>query len=358
MARMTLRSRLERAAAMSILKAPRTLLRAAAGPRVMSPEGYELDVQGQVLLGLMRLSRQPELHERGVAGGRRLLDHTGDLLRLGGASDVATIDRTLPGAEGPRRARIYTPAAARGGKAPGLVFFHGGGFVLGSIESHDSVCRALASRAGVIVASIDYRLAPEHRFPAGVDDAVAATRWVLQNAATLGVDPSAVAVGGDSAGGNFAALVALALRGAPLRPAFQLLVYPCTDLTRALPSHKYFREGFFLPEPTILWFRQNYLPDPKLESDPRASPLFEQDVSGLPPALVVTAGFDPLRDEGRAYADRMAAAGAKVESVCAEGLMHGFLNTAGAIDAAEDMMKLIADRLKQALALSPVATAA
>jgi acetyl esterase len=350
MRRMNLRSRFERRAALTLLEAPRGILRRLVGAPVRSEEGFELDLQGQALMWLMHRSRQPELHERGVKGGRRILDRSGALLSVPGIQDITTVDRTVPGADGRRRARIYTPAAARGGKAPGLVFFHGGGFVLGSIESHDGACRALASRAGVVIASVDYRLAPEHRFPAGVDDAVAAARWVLQNAPAIGVDPAAVAVGGDSAGGNLAALVSIALRGEPLQPSFQLLIYPCTDLTRSLPSHRQFRKGFTLPEASVLFFREHYLPDVSLESDPRASPLFVRDLSGLAPALVMTAGFDPLRDEGRAYAEKMRAAGVAVECVCAEGAMHGFINTAGGLDESARMLDLAADRLRGALA--------
>jgi acetyl esterase/lipase len=347
---MGLRSRFDRAVTLAVLGLPRALLRRLVGAPVRSPEGYELDLQGQAQLWLMRVSKQPELHEGGVEGGRRAFERVGGLLEIRGIGDVVTVDRTVPAAGGARRIRVYTPASARGARAPGLVWFHGGGWVIGSIETHDGVCRALARRAGVVVVSVDYRLAPEHRFPAGIEDAVAATRWVLENAASLGVDPSAVAVGGDSAGGNFAALVALALRGAPVEPAFQLLVYPATDLTRSQPSHRFFREGFMLPEPAILWFRDRYLPDVKLESDPRVSPLFASDLSGLPRALVVTAGFDPLRDEGRAYADRLREAGVPVEYVCSEGSMHGFINTAGAIDESARVMDLLARRLRETLA--------
>jgi acetyl esterase len=307
---------------------------------------------------LSRASKQPELHELGVEAGRRYLEQAGALLEIRGIDDVATVDRTLPGADGPRRARVYTPAIARGGRAPCLAWFHGGGFVLGSIESHDGVCRALASRAGVVVVSVDYRLAPEHRFPAGLDDAIAATRWVLANAATIGIDPARVGVGGDSAGGNLAALVAQELRSAPLKPVFQLLVYPVTDMTRSLPSHRFFRTGFTLPELSILWFRELYLPDLKLESDPRTSPLFAADLSGLPQALVVTAGFDPLRDEGRAYADRMRDAGVEVAFECSKGSMHGFLNTAGAIEESARVLDLVALRLREGLAPPRAAPAA
>jgi acetyl esterase len=355
---MGLRSRFERAAALAVLNLPRGLLRRLAGPARRSPEGYEMDLQSQALLWLMRAGKQPELHESGVEGGRHILESSGRVLDISGIRDVTAVDRTVPGAAGPRSVRIYTPSGAREGRGGGLVWFHGGGFVLGSIESHDGVCRALASRSGAIVVSVDYRLAPEHRFPAGVDDALAATRWVLENGASIGIDPANVAVGGDSAGGNFATLVALALRGATRSPVFQLLVYPATDLTRAQPSHRTFREGVLLPEKTILWFKQHYLPDASFESDPRASPLFVKDLSGLPPALVITAGFDPLRDEGHAYATRMRDAGIKVEYVCFEGLMHGFFNTVGGIAEAARGLDLAADRLRQALAGRVVASAA
>jgi acetyl esterase len=348
---MGLRLRLERAATLAVLNLPRGLLRRIVGPPVRSPEGFELDLQGQAILWLMRASRQPELHDSGVEGGRRVLDHTGRVLDMKGIDDVEVTDLTVPGADGPRAARIYRPGTARGaGASPALVWFHGGGFVLGSIKSHDGVCRALASFSGAVIVSVDYRLAPEHRFPAAVDDAVAATRWVLENGASIGVDAASVAVGGDSAGGNLAALVSLALRVAPRKPVFQLLVYPVTDLTRSMPSHRTFREGVMLPEKSILWFRGLYLPDPSYEARPEVSPFFASDLSGLPPALMLTAGFDPLRDEGKAYADRMRAAGVEVEYVCSEGSMHGFMNTAGAVAESGRMLMLAADRLRKALA--------
>jgi acetyl esterase len=230
-----------------------------------------------------------------------------------------------------------------------LVWFHGGGFVLGSIESHDGLCRALAAQAGVVVVSIDYRLAPEHRFPAGVEDAIAATRWVLDLSEELGIDPHALAVGGDSAGGNLAAVVAQSLRGGSPPLAFQLLVYPATDATCREPSHRLFQDGFVLTERDIAWFLEQYLPDPRLASDPRVSPLFAEDLTGLPPALVVTAGFDPLRDEGRRYAERMRQSGVTVEHIGSEGSLHGFLNTAGAVREASRVLKLVAERLRNRL---------
>ena len=199
------------------------------------------------------------------------------------------------------------------------------------------------------VVSVDYRLAPEDRFPAGLEDALAVTRWVLENGREIGIDPEAVAVGGDSAGANLAAVVAQTLRVSERRPAFQLLAYPPTDATCRLPAHQLFAEGFLLSERTIQWFLDHYVADRSLETEPRVSPLFAKDLSGLPPALVLTAGFDPLRDEGRAYADRMRSAGVTVEYVCAQGSLHGFLSTAGGLRESARMLSHAADALRSAL---------
>jgi len=345
---MSLRLRIERAAARTLLKLPAPVLRMVVGPPRRSPEGFELAVQMQALLWLMRVSRQPELAEGGVEKGRRAMDRSGNILATR-VRDVTTEDRTVPGAAGPRRARVYTPASARGHAAPGLVWFHGGGFVVGSIESTDGICRALASRAGLVVVSVDYRLAPEHPFPAAVEDAVAATRWVLEHGSSMGIDPRAVAVGGDSAGGNLSTVVAQALRSEPRRLAFQLLLYPATDLTRSMASHRQFREGLILTERSTRWFTENYVPEKGSVTDPRASPLFASDLAGLAPALVLTAGFDPLRDEGKAYVEKMRAAGVEVEHVCAEGSVHGFFNMTGALPESARMLELVAARLRRAL---------
>ncbi|MGO9835172.1 MAG: alpha/beta hydrolase [Polyangiaceae bacterium] len=353
---MTLRLHIERAVTRTFLALPTPVLRRIVGPPRRSPEGFELEVQTQALLWLMRVSGQPELAEGGVEKGRRAMDRTGSLLATL-VDDVTTDDRMVPGAAGQRRARIYMPESARGRVAPGLVWFHGGGFVVGSIDSHDGICRALSSRAGVIVVSVDYRLAPEHRFPAGLDDALAATRWVLGHGLSLGIDPGALAVGGDSAGGNLSAVVAQTLRHEARHPAFQLLLYPATDCTRSMASHRHFRDGLILTERSIDWFTENYLPAKSFETDPRASPLFATDLRGLAPALVVTAGFDPLRDEGLAYAEKMRAAGVAVEHVCAETSVHGFMQMTGALPESARMFALIAARLRQALS-SPAARSA
>jgi acetyl esterase len=322
----------------------------AGAPR-RSPEGIALDLQSQAMLKLARLGGEEEEYDD-VESARQHAERSWNLLAPRGGGDVHVRDRMIPGGEGPRRARVYTPArdVGRGsGCAPGIVWFHAGGFVLGSLETHDGICGALAMRAGVVVLSVDYRLAPEHPFPAAVDDALAAARWVLGHGAAVGIDVSAVAVGGDSAGGNLAAVTAYCLRGAPRQPVFQLLVYPSLDATCREPSHRYFADGLVLTEQAVGWFLSHYLPNPGLVTDPRVSPLLAPDLSGLPPALLVTAGFDPLRDEGRAYAERMRLAGVRVEHVCSQGSVHGYLATAGAIRESRRMLRLVAERLKRGL---------
>jgi acetyl esterase len=337
---------LRRAGATGFLALPEATLRWIVGPPVRSREGWTLDLQSHALLWLMRtIGESAEYSD--VDGARRTLERNAPVLAPRPSDRIRVEQRELPGAAGLRHARIYygAPGVAW---APGLLWFHGGGFVLGSIESHDGVCRALASHAAATVVSIDYRLAPENRFPAGLDDAVAVTSWVLEKGRQIGIDPEAVAIGGDSAGGNLAAVVAQSLRTSSRRPAFQLLAYPPTDATCRQPSHTSFAEGMMLTERTIQWFLDHYIADRCLEVDPRVSPLFAADLAGLPPAFVVTAGFDPLRDEGRAYAARMRDAGVPVEYLCSQGSIHGFLSTAGAIRESARVLALAANAVRRA----------
>lgn len=233
-------------------------------------------------------------------------------------------DRLVPGADGGKLpARIYWPRD-RPGQAL-VVYFHGGGWVLGGLDGHDATARALASGAGTIVVSVDYRLAPEHRFPAAAEDAYAATAWAAENAVELGGDPERLAVAGDSAGGNLAAVAALLAveRGGP-EPAFQLLVYPVTDHDFDTESYADSDVDCLLTRQHMIWFWEQYAPDPAQRDDPRASPLRARDLSGLPPAHVVTAGRDPLRTEGRRYAERLRAAGVPTSTQHCPGLPHGF----------------------------------
>jgi acetyl esterase len=223
-------------------------------------------------------------------------------------------------------ARLYTPTLSRG---PLLVFFHGGGFMYGDLESHDAACRFLAERSGVRVLAVDYRLGPEQPFPAAYDDAVAAYRWVVEHADDLGADPARLAVGGDSAGGNLAAVVAIEAARAGLPLALQLLVYPVTDAARENASAAAFRSGFYLTAAFMDLAETSYIVDSD-PRDPRISPVYADLPAGLAPAYVATAGFDPLRDEGEAYARRLAEAGAQVEVRRFGDQIHGFFNLVGA----------------------------
>jgi acetyl esterase len=236
-------------------------------------------------------------------------------------------DVAIPAPYGVLPARLYRerPDGEAGGL---LVYFHGGGWVVGDLDSADNVCRYLVRNAGVAVLSVDYRLAPEHRFPAAVEDAVTAFDFAVSHAASLGARPDAVAVGGDSAGGNLATVVCQ-LRTAGQRPAFQLLFYPATDLSRKHDSVGLFSRGYFLTEAQLDWYRDQYLAAPADALDPRASPLLAEDLAGLPPAYVATAGFDPLRDEGERYAQRLREAGVPVEVRRHEQLIHAFVNATG-----------------------------
>ena len=232
-----------------------------------------------------------------------------------------------------------------------LVYFHGGGWVIGDLDTHDTLCRELANGSGCAVVSVDYRMGPEYRFPAAVDDCIAALSWVSANARSLHLDPGRLAVGGDSAGGNLAAVVAIAARNAGDLPiAFQLLIYPATDMRRSAPSHTSNGEGYLLTRDTIRYFHDHYIDDAKHDLDWRASPLLHPDLSHLPPAFVLTAGFDPLRDEGLQYAQALTAAGTRSTLVCFERQIHGFITMGKVLDEANTAVALCASQLRAALA--------
>jgi acetyl esterase len=257
----------------------------------------------------------------------------------------------LPGPAGPLPFRIYTPVAPAAEPLAALVYFHGGGFVIGNLDTHDGFCRMLANASGCRVISVDYRLAPEHKFPAAVEDAYAATKWVAEHAATLGIDPNRIAVGGDSAGGNLAAVVCqLAKKADGPKLALQILFCAPTDRTAETESHLAFAEGYFLEKAAIRWFRDQYYPPNMDLNDPRAFPLRAADLAGLPPAHIHTAAFDPLRDEGKAYADRLERSGVKVRYTCHEAMIHHFYGMAGAIPYAHTAMKTAGAAIKTALA--------
>ena len=247
--------------------------------------------------------------------------------------------------------RLYRPLASTPEQVlPVLVYYHGGGWTIGDLESHDTLCRQLANGSGCAVVAVDYRMGPEHRFPAAVDDAIAATRWVHANAASLGLDASRMAVGGDSAGGNLAAVVAIAARDAGDLPiAFQLLIYPATDQRRIAPSHESNGRGYLLTKETITYFHDHYIDDARHDLDWRASPLLHPDLSRLPPAFVLTAGYDPLRDEGLQYAQALTEAGNRASLVCFERQIHGFITMGKVIDEANTAVSLCAAQLREAL---------
>ena len=227
--------------------------------------------------------------------------------------------------------RIYTPVAAAAEPLAGLIYFHGGGWVFGNLDTHDGICRTLANEAACRVIAVDYRLAPEHAFPAAVDDSYAATTWIAQNASRLGIDPNRIAIGGDSAGGNLAAVVCQRAKSAGPRLALQVLFCPVMDMSVDTPSRRALSAGYFLDQSMIDWSLKMYCPGGIDLGDPEISPLRAADFAGLPPAHIHTAEFDPLRDEGKAYADELARAGVAVRYMCHEGMIHHFYGMGGFI---------------------------
>ena len=247
--------------------------------------------------------------------------------------------------------RTYRPKGVAATTAlPALVYFHGGGWVIGDLDTHDVLCRFLAAEAGIAVVNVDYRLAPEAKFPAAADDAWAATQWVVKNAAKLGIDASRLAVGGDSAGGNLAAVVALMARdaGAPALK-LQVLMYPVTDVGTQTQSYKDFGEGYLLTRDGMKWFFDHYLASKDQESDWRVSPLRAKSLAGVAPALIITAGFDPLRDEGEAYARKLREAKVRTDYVCYGGMIHGFMPMGKLIDTGNRAVSHAAASLREAL---------
>jgi acetyl esterase len=303
----------------------------------------------RALLDQQAASGRPPLHRQSVAQARAF--HTGDAAALNGeAVHVAAVaDRAVPGPGGDLRARVYTPRGAP--PFPIVVFFHGGGWVVGTLDTYDPLCRALAAAVPAVVVSVDYRLAPEHRWPAAVEDAYAATLWASRHAAELGGAQHRLAVAGDSAGGNLAAVVALGARdrGGPAI-AFQLLVYPALDAAGDTGSWREHADGFYLTAAGMRWYWDHYLGGAD-GAAPDASPLRAAFLGGLPPALVVTADHDVLRDEGEAYAARLREAGVAADVRRVEGVVHGFFRWRAVTGAADAALQEAAAALRSALAL-------
>lgn len=283
-------------------------------------------------------AREMFLKTRAASGGRR-------------PDGVTSSDRTIPGPAGPIRVRLYRPAsAAVDAMLPALLYVHGGGWVIGDLDSHDVTAARLSVMAGVAVMSVDYRLAPEHPFPAGYDDVVAALRWLVRHGAEIGIDGTRLAIGGDSAGANIAAAAAILARDegiAALR--FQLLSYPVTDAVTTTESYQLFATGYGLTCASMQWFIDCYLPNEADRTDWRAAPLHAASLQGVCAALVITCGFDPLRDEGRAYARRLYDAGVRVDHIEFGGMNHGFLGSYALLHTARRAIATSALALREAL---------
>ena len=289
-----------------------------------------LDAEASFLLDLMEQAvkgGRPKLQSLPHKVGRSAVDKMSEDSEADPPQVAAVDDGAFAGPGGEIHFRRYRPLGVEPGALPTLIYYHGGGFVIGNIETHDSTCRRLANKSRCQVISIDYRLAPEHPFPASTDDSVAAFRHIRDNALSFEVDDKRIAVGGDSAGGAIAAVVCQVTRDAgDATPAFQMLIYPATDSSKESASRKQFADGYFLTKELMDWFWEAYAPKGIDQSDLRLSPLLARDFKGLPPAFVLTAGFDPLRDEGRAYANRLVDAGIKTTYVNYPGTIHGFFS--------------------------------
>jgi acetyl esterase len=322
-----LRTRVEAAAAQLVYALPRPVRRLIAG-RPIRLDGQELSLDAQLLLRLQQISgaamghETPEKSRKNLAASQHLV--SGEPIQ-----PVSVRELIIPDDNGGIPASLYTPAGLPNPSGL-LVFYHGGGWVIGTRASHDNTARFLAQKAGVRVLSVEYRLAPEHPFPAATDDAVTAFDYAYAKAQDLGIDPERIAVGGDSAGGNLAAVTAqVTTRRSGPAPAFQLLFYPGVDASTRRRSRELFGDGFFLTDTDMTWYLGHYAPEGVDRTDPRMSPLLAKDFTGLPPAYIATAGFDPLRDEGEAYAEKLREAGVPTALSRQPDLIHGFASFLG-----------------------------
>ena len=311
----------------------------------------EADAATRALLEWVAEADAPPLRGMTPEDARRAFDERRERVDLDPEPVARVEDRAIDTPAGAIPVRLYDPRGGSGGAPPMLVWHHGGGFVIGGLDSHDSLCRRVANAADCLVVSVDYRLAPEHPYPAAAEDAVAALEWVAGNAAAIGGDPARIAVGGDSAGGNLAALAAQHARdrGAPELRA-QILVYPALEPAGRYESAETWADVFPIDRKTIAWFYGHYHGDGARIGEPWASPGRVADLSGLAPATILTAGLDPLRDEGAAYASRLSEAGVPVEYHCHDGTVHGFLGMGKALPHAGDAIRRIAAALRAAFA--------
>ncbi|MHA6801998.1 alpha/beta hydrolase [Salinifilum ghardaiensis] len=342
----------EAGALRGVISLPRTARRWIAGAPVRL-DGQELALDAQLLLRMQRLAGKDQLSADTPELARAAMRQAIGLLGTGAVPGVVAAERRIDTPDGPLPARLYRPREVTG-TGPLLVFYHGGGWVIGDLDTHDDLCRFLAKHVGIRVLSVDYRLAPEHPFPAAYDDALAAYRFAVEQAAELGTTRDAIAVGGDSAGGNLAAAVALHAPGAGLpHPRMQFLLYPAVDATERRASRQMFAEGFLLTDADMDWFMDSYVPAEQQRKDPRLSVLLAEDLGGLAPAYVVTAGFDPLRDEGEAYVERLTEAGVSVVHRRFDDLIHGFATLRGAGARFEQALFEMVGSLRAGLATAP-----
>lgn len=330
---------------------PTPIQRVLAG-RPIRVDGQELNTEIQLMLRMLALLPDSDFEQLGLTRSREQIDMEARLVS-GRPLPMASVEAvTIPGRGGPIPARMFRPEGLPA-VAPLLVYFHGGGFVLGGLDSHDSTCRFLARHAQVAVLAVDYRLAPENPFPAATDDAVTAFRYAVDNAAALGVDPVRIAVAGDSAGGNLAAVVSQLTRGDALRPAFQMLFFPWLDLTAKRRSHQLFSDGFFLTDAQVDWYANHYVPNVDDRGNPLVSPILADDLTDLPPAYVAVSGFDVLRDEGIEYAERLRTAGVPTTLRVHDDLVHAFVNLTGYGRAGVDALLEAAGALRVGLSFAP-----
>lgn len=311
-----------------------------------------VDPQVAVLLNMIAQSGLPAVHELAPEEARKWYRER-RFFSQPDAPEVAEVrDLAADGPAGPVPLRLYRPLGSTADQIlPALIYYHGGGFVIGDRDTHDVLCRQLANGSGCAVVSVDYRLAPDAPFPAAVDDSLAAARWIYANAASLGVDANRLAVGGDSAGGNLAAVVSIIARdqgGLPLR--FQLLIYPGVEMNSTRPSHETNGKDYMLTRDSIDYFHNHYISDPAHGSDWRASPMLCDSLANLPPALVLTAGFDPLRDDGLAYAQRLSTEGNEATYICFDRQIHGFITMGKIIGEANTAVSVCASEVRRALA--------